>query len=86
MKESQMNEKGNMNIQDEFLNLARKDRTILAVFFTNGKKIIGKIKNFDRFTILLELANKQEQLVFKHAVSSMTPAKYMKQRQHFTLD
>lgn len=81
-----MNEKGNMNIQDEFLNLARKDRTILAVFFTNGKKIIGKIKNFDRFTILLELANKQEQLVFKHAVSSMTPAKYMKQRQHFTLD
>ena len=75
-----------MNIQDEFLNLARKDKTILAVFFTNGKKIIGKIKNFDRFTILLELANKQEQLVFKHAISSMTPAKYMKQRQHFPLD
>ena len=81
-----MNDKGTMNIQDEFLNNARKDRTILAVFFTNGKKIIGKIKNFDRFTILLELANKQEQLVFKHAVSSMTPAKYMKQRQHFPLD
>jgi host factor-I protein len=81
-----MNDKGTMNIQDEFLNLARKERTILAVFFTNGKKIIGKIKNFDRFTVLLELANKQEQLVFKHAVSSMTPAKYMKQRQHFPLD
>ncbi|MDJ0839612.1 MAG: RNA chaperone Hfq [Acidobacteriota bacterium] len=81
-----MNDKGGMNIQDEFLNAARKERTILAVFFTNGKKIIGKIKNFDRFTILLELANKQEQLVFKHAVSSMTPAKYMKQRQHFPLD
>jgi host factor-I protein len=81
-----MSEKGLMNIQDEFLNQARKDRTILAVFFTNGKKIIGKVKNFDRFTILLELANKQEQLVFKHAISSMTPAKYMKQRQHFPLD
>lgn len=81
-----MTEKGSMNIQDEFLNLARKDKTILAVFFTNGKKIIGKVKNFDRFTILLELANKQEQLVFKHAISSMTPAKYMKQRQHFPLD
>lgn len=81
-----MSEKGLMNIQDEFLNNARKDKTILAVFFTNGKKIIGKIKNFDRFTILLELANKQEQLVFKHAISSMTPAKYMKQRQHFPLD
>ncbi len=81
-----MTEKGSMNIQDEFLNNARKDRTILAFFFTNGKKIIGKIKNFDRFTILLELANKQEQLVFKHAISSMTPAKYMKQRQHFSLD
>lgn len=81
-----MSEKGLMNIQDEFLNQARKERTILAVFFTNGKKIIGKVKNFDRFTILLELANKQEQLVFKHAISSMTPAKYMKQRQHFPLD
>ena len=81
-----MNDKGTMNIQDEFLNHARKDRIILAVFCTNGKKIIGKVKNFDRFTILLELANKQEQLVFKHAISSMTPAKYMKQRQHFALD
>ena len=81
-----MTEKNPMNIQDEFLNSARKERTILAVFFTNGKKIIGKIKNFDRFTILLELANKQEQLVFKHAISSMTPAKYMKQRQHFSLE
>ena len=81
-----MTEKNAMNIQDEFLNNARKDKIILAVFFTNGKKIIGKIKNFDRFTVLLELANKQEQLIFKHAVSSMTPAKYMKQRQHFSLE
>ncbi|MCB1043872.1 MAG: RNA chaperone Hfq [Acidobacteria bacterium] len=75
-----------MNVQDEFLNAARKDKTILAVFFTNGKKIVGKLKNFDRFTLLLELANRQEQLVFKHAVSSLTPAKYLKQRQHFPLD
>lgn len=81
-----MTEKGSMNIQDEFLKVAKKDRTILAVFFTNGKKIIGRVKSFDRFTILLELANKQEQLLFKHAISSMTPAKYMKQRQHFQLD
>lgn len=75
-----------MNIQDEYLNVARRERTILAVFFTNGKKIVGKVKNFDKFTILLELANKQEQLVFKHAISSLTPAKYLKQRQHFSLD
>jgi len=74
------------NIQDEYLNLARKEKAILAVFFTNGKKIIGKVKNFDKFTILLELANKQEQLIFKHAISSMTPAKYLKQRQHFPLE
>ncbi len=75
-----------INIQEEFLNNARRDRTILAVFFTNGKKIIGKVKSFDKFTILLELANQQEQQVFKHAISSMTPAKYMKQRSHFSLD
>lgn len=81
-----MPDKGPMNIQDDFLNVARKDNTIMAVFFTNGKKIVGKVKNFDKFTILLELANRQEQLVFKHAISSMTPAKYLKQRQHFSLD
>lgn len=81
-----MSDKDLMNVQDEFLNAARKDKTILAVFFTNGKKIVGKLKNFDRFTLLLELANRQEQLVFKHAVSSLTPAKYLKQRQHFPLD
>lgn len=81
-----MTEKPTTCIQDDFLNLARKEKTILAVFFTNGKKIVGKVKNFDRFTILLELANKQEQLVFKHAISSLTPAKYLKQRQHFALD
>lgn len=81
-----MSDKDLMNVQDEFLNSARKEKTILAVFFTNGKKIVGKVKNFDRFTLLLELANRQEQLVFKHAVSSLTPAKYLKQRQHFPLD
>ncbi len=81
-----MSEKDLMNVQDEFLNSARKEKTILAVFFTNGKKIVGKLKNFDRFTLLLELANRQEQLVFKHAVSSLTPAKFLKQRQHFSLD
>lgn len=81
-----MSEKFATTIQDDFLNIARKEKTILAVFFTNGKKIVGKVKNFDRFTILLELANRQEQLVFKHAISSLTPAKYLKQRQHFALE
>jgi host factor-I protein len=75
-----------INIQDDYLNKARKEKIILAVFFTNGKKIIGRVKNFDRFTILLELANKQEQLIFKHAISSMTPAKFLKNRMHFSLD
>jgi host factor-I protein len=75
-----------INIQDDYLNRARKEKMILAVFFTNGKKIIGRVKNFDRFTILLELANKQDQLVFKHAIASLTPAKFLKNRMHFPLD
>ncbi|PIE02289.1 MAG: RNA chaperone Hfq [Acidobacteria bacterium] len=80
------NESTNINIQDDYLNKARKEKIILAVFFTNGKKIIGRVRNFDRFTILLELANRQDQLIFKHAISSMTPAKFLKNRMHFSLD
>jgi len=62
----------NINLQDNFLNIARKEETMLTVFLVNGYQIKGTVRSFDNFTILLSVDNKQ-QLVYKHAVSTIIP-------------
>ncbi len=57
-------------IQDDFLNNKMKNNTLITIFLINGYKIEGKIKNFDKYTILIESEN-QEILVFKHAISTI---------------
>ena len=42
------------NIQNDFFNAARKEKTPVTVFLTSGKKLVGRIKSFDKFTILLD--------------------------------
>ncbi len=59
------------NLQDEFFNAARKQRTTLTVFLENGKRLIGRLKSFDKFTLLLE-GQQGEQMVFKHAISTVS--------------
>ena len=59
------------NIQNDFLNNARKENAGVQIFLTNGKKLNGRIKSFDRFTIVLEHQNK-EQIIFKHAISTIS--------------
>ena len=63
----------NLNLQDLFLNTARKNRTLTTVFLTNGFQIKGTVKAFDSFTVLLESAGKQN-LIYKHAISTVIPA------------
>lgn len=58
------------NIQDLFLNHVRKERILVTIFLMGGAKLSGKIKSFDKYALVLE-ANNQEQLIFKHAVSSV---------------
>ena len=62
------------NIQDGFLNTLRRDKTPVTVYLLNGAKLIGKIKSFDKFSVLLE-SGSQEQLVFKHAISTISHAR-----------
>ena len=62
------------NIQNDFFKHARKDRARLTVFLNSGKKLIGKIKGYDRFTIVLDGPG-GEQMVFKHAIATITSAK-----------
>jgi host factor-I protein len=59
------------NIQDAFLNQLRKDREQIQITTTNGFRIKCRIKGFDRFSILVE-SGEYEQLIFKHAVASIS--------------
>jgi host factor-I protein len=63
-------EKQAQNIQEAFLNNARKDKTFLTVYLMSGVKLSGKIKSFDKYSVVLE-TNNQEQLIFKHAISTV---------------
>jgi host factor-I protein len=62
------------NIQDVYLNTVRKEKVPVTVFLISGVKLIGKIKGFDKYSVVLE-ANNQEQLIFKHAISTVTTVK-----------
>lgn len=67
-------EKPAQNIQEAFLNNARKDKTFLTIYLMSGVKLSGRIKSFDKYSLILE-SNSQEQLIFKHAISTVVIAK-----------
>ena len=62
------------NIQEAFLNNARKDKTFLTIYLMSGVKLSGRIKSFDKYSVILE-TNNQEQLIFKHAISTVVVSK-----------
>ena len=68
-----MTNKG-LNLQDVFLNQARKDRLPLTIFLTNGYQFKGIIRGFDSYVVILETDGRQ-QLVYKHAISTVVPAR-----------
>jgi host factor-I protein len=59
------------NIQDAFLNTVRREKTAVVVYLLNGAKLTGRIRSFDKFSVLLE-SGSQEQLIFKHAISTIS--------------
>jgi host factor-I protein len=62
------------NIQDAFLNTVRREKDAVTIYLMNGAKLTGRIKSFDKFSVLLE-AGVQEQLIFKHAISTISHAR-----------
>lgn len=66
--------KQQINLQDAFLNLVRKDNIPVTIFLVNGFQLKGQVKGFDNFTVILEVDNKQ-QMVYKHAISTISPLK-----------
>ena len=67
-------EKPAQNIQEAFLNNTRKDKTFLTIYLMSGVKLSGRIKSFDKYSVILE-SNNQEQLIFKHAISTVVISK-----------
>ena len=63
-------DKASQNIQDAFLNLARKERVPVTMFLMGGAKLTGKIRSFDKYSVILE-SNHQDQLIFKHAIATV---------------
>jgi host factor-I protein len=58
------------NIQDSFLNNARKEKGVVTIYLLSGVKLSGRIRSFDKYSLVME-TNNQEQLIFKHAISTV---------------
>jgi len=64
-----------MNLQDNFLNQVRKDNVGVTIYLVSGVQLKGLVRGFDSFTIVLETPGKPAQLVYKHAMASVVPAR-----------
>jgi host factor-I protein len=65
-----METKPAQNIQDSFLNSARKEKSVVTVYLISGVKLTGRIRSFDKYSVVLD-GGGQEQLIFKHAISTL---------------
>lgn len=64
----------NLNLQDVFLNQARKERLAVTIFLMNGYQFKGMVKSFDSYIVILDCEGKQY-VVYKHAISTIVPAR-----------
>ena len=62
----------NQNLQDLFLNQARRERSVITMFLMNGFQLHGVVRGFDNVTVVLDSDGKQ-QLIYKHAISTVVP-------------
>ncbi len=67
--------KSQLNLQDIFLNQVRKENIGVTIYLIGGVQLRGHVRGFDAFTILLDSIGKPTQLVYKHAVTSIVPAR-----------
>lgn len=64
------------SLQDPFLNALRKERVQVSIYLVNGIKLQGYVESFDQFVVLLK--NSVSQMVYKHAISTIVPARNVK--------
>ena len=64
------------SLQDPFLNTLRKEKVPISIYLVNGIKLQGQVESFDQFVVLLK--NTVSQMVYKHAISTIVPARNVK--------
>lgn len=62
--------KTTINVQDNFFNNLRKENLLTFIFLSNGKRLAGKVKRFDKYSVVLEIKGK-EVLIYKHSIASV---------------
>lgn len=70
---------GEVSIQNELLNLIRKEKTLITVFLVSGKKFVGFVIGFDRYTVHLRCRD-FDQIIFKHAITNISVPKKVMQK------
>src|SRR6185295_8066903 len=61
-----------LGVQNDFFNLARKSRSRITILLNSGKRLAGRIKSFDRYTLILDAGGGAEEMVFKHAIATIS--------------
>ena len=64
-----------INLQDMFLNQVRKEGIGVTIYLSGGVQLRGQVRGFDAFTVMLDTPGKPTQLVYKHAITSIVPAR-----------
>lgn len=68
-----------INIQNQILNFVRKDRSLITLFLVSGKKFVGQVVGFDRYTIHVR-GRDYDQIVFKHAITNISVPRHVMQK------
>ena len=63
------------SLQDPYLNALRKERVPVSIYLVNGIKLQGQIESFDQFVVLLKGQDQAAQMIFKHAISTISPSR-----------
>lgn len=71
--------KVSMNLQDSFLNAARRQNALVTIVLTDGSELKGKVSGFDNFTVIIDVG-KVQHLVYKHAIGTIFPDKPLERK------
>ena len=74
LTQDEQNKNKTLNLQDLYLNIARKERIPITIFLMNGFQLKGVVKGFDTYVVVFEVDGKTN-MVYKHAISTITPSK-----------
>lgn len=66
-----------INLQDAFLNKVRREKITITIYLNNGYKLTGTVLGFDNYVVFIQ-TEKGQQLVYKHAITSILPLKEVK--------